>query len=250
MNETISIANWNLKIFGDSKANNTELMEVYASKVSKYDIIFLQEIRDKDGSSFARLCNMLPDYDCEISSRAGRSSSKEQYGIIYLKKFNITMIDYNPDGLDRWERPPVRADFIFRNYSFTTYNIHTKPDDVDSELKNLETLIDSQNNKRNIVVLGDLNADCNYYNPYSSSDFADWKWLINNDVDTTSGNSNCAYDRIIINSDAYNEFINIGIDYSDINEKVSDHYLIWTLIRDHDYQKDKTFKAYIDSIFN
>lgn len=245
INETISIANWNLQIFGDMKANNTELMDLYSSKVSKYDIVFLQEIRDKDGSSFKELCAKIPDYNCAISSRAGRSSSKEQYGIVYLKKFNMTIMEYNPDVLDRWERPPIRVDFIFKNYSFTAYNIHTKPDDVHSELKNLETLIDSQNNNRNIVVIGDLNADCNYYDRYSSSDFVDWIWIISNDADTTSGNSKCAYDRIIMNPDAYNEFIVSGIDFSDITEKVSDHYLVWALLRGYEYQKDKTFKAYV-----
>ena len=253
-NKTISIANWNLQIFGDSKANNTELMNLYAEKISKYDIIFLQEIRDKDGSSFVSLCSMLPDYDCIVSSRAGRSSSKEQYGIVYLKKFDINLVDYNPDSADRWERPPVRVDFQYNNYSFIVYNIHTKPDDVSSELHNLDSLVgsssDSGTAEQNIIVLGDLNADCNYYNPYSSTDFVDWNWVIGNDADTTSGNSDCAYDRIILNQDAYNEFIVTGIDFSGIDSKVSDHYLVWALLRDYDYQKDKTFKAYLNSMFN
>jgi len=250
LDKTISIANWNLQIFGDKKANDSMLMNSYAEKVSKYDIVFLQEIRDKDSSSFFALCNMLPDHDCQISGRAGRSSSKEQYGVVYLKKFNSNIIDYNPDGLDRWERPPLRVDFSFKNYSFTVYNIHTKPDNVSIEMKNLESLINSENNQGNLVVLGDLNADCYYYNPYSLSDFNGWKWIIGNDQDTTSGNSDCAYDRIIMNNNAYNEFIRVGIDSENIDTKISDHYLIWMLIRDHDYQKDKTFKAYLSSVFS
>jgi hypothetical protein len=159
------------------------------------------------------------------------------------------MIDYNPDSADRWERPPVRADFILvrtnNTYSFTVYNIHTKPDNVSLELGNLESLVNSQTNHDNIIILGDLNADCYYYTHYSSAVFFDWNWIINDDSDTTSGNSNCAYDRIILNKNAYDEFIITGIDSSDINEKVSDHYLVWALIRDYDYVKDKTFKAYI-----
>lgn len=245
---TISIANWNLQIFGDKKANDTELMNLYAGKISKYDIIFLQEIRDKDANSFYALCSMIPDYDCKISSRAGRSSSKEQYGIVYLKKFNADMIDFNPDSYDRWERPPVRVDFFYGNYSFTAYNIHTKPDNVSTELNTLESLINSEANKNNAIVLGDLNADCNYFNPYDSYSFNAWKWVIDDDADTTSGNSACAYDRIIMNDDAYNEFIRSGIDKENIDTKVSDHYLVYVLIRDHDYKKDKTFKAYLSSI--
>lgn len=248
--QTISIANWNLQIFGDKKANNSELMNLYAEKISSYDIIFLQEIRDKDSNSFFALCSMLPDYNCKISSRAGRSSSKEQYGIVYLKKFQLNIVDYNPDSLDRWERPPVRADIYYHNYSFTAYNIHTKPDNVSIELSNLESLISSETNQENLIVLGDLNADCNYFNPYSSSLFNDWKWVIDNNADTTSQNSDCAYDRIIMNNDAYREFIKTGIDKESIDIKVSDHYLVYALIRDNDYQKDKTFKAYLSSVFS
>jgi hypothetical protein len=248
--DTISVANWNLQIFGDSKANNTALMNLYAEKISHYDIIFLQELRDKDGSSFTTLCSMLPDYSCNVSSRAGRSSSKEQYGVIYLKKFNVTLIDYNPDVLDRWERSPIRIDIYYKNYSLSIYNIHTKPDNVSLELTNLEHLVDSEMSKRNIIILGDLNADCYYYDVYSASEFKDWKWLIENAADTTSGDSNCAYDRIIMNDDVHNEYLQSGIDTNDIDEKVSDHYLVWVLLRDADYQKDKTFKAFLSDLFN
>ena len=84
VNETFTVANWNLQIFGEKKANNTELMNIYASTISKFDIVFIQEIRDKSNTSFWKLCGMLPDYNCILSTREGRTSSKEQYGVIYL----------------------------------------------------------------------------------------------------------------------------------------------------------------------
>jgi len=96
INDTFVIGNWNLEIFGDKKASDPSLMNEYSDVINHYDIIFLQEIRDQDASSFIKLCGMLPDYECNISSRAGRSSSKEQYGIVYLKKFTLNrIIDYN-----------------------------------------------------------------------------------------------------------------------------------------------------------
>ncbi len=244
INETFTVANWNLQIFGDKKANDTVIVDYYAEKISDYDIVFLQEIRDKDGSAFTELCARLPEYRCIISSRAGRSSSKEQYGVIYLQKFNISLYDYSPDALDRWERPPIRVTILSRNYSIVAYNIHTKPDDATQEIYALEDLIKNERNPGNIVVLGDLNADCNYYDEdYETAfgKFNGWYWVITNSDDTTVGNSDCAYDRIILNQDAKKDYVAYGIETTEY----SDHYLVWVRLKDYDYEKDKTFKAYI-----
>lgn len=244
INETFTVANWNLQIFGDKKANDTLIVDYYAEKMSDYDIIFVQEIRDKDGSAFDELCNRLPDHECVLYSRAGRSSSKEQYGIIYLEKFDLEVYDYNPDPLDRWERPPIRATISLNNYSIVAYNIHTKPDNATQEIYALEDLIENSAISGNVIVLGDLNADCNYYDEYYENAFSKtvgWYWVIKNSDDTTSGFSDCAYDRIILNADAKNEYVAYGIEKTEY----SDHYLVWVRLRDYDYEKDKTFKGFM-----
>lgn len=249
LNETFIVANWNLQIFGDKKANDTVIVDYYAEKISDYDIVFLQEIRDKDGSAFTELCARLPEYRCIMSSRAGRSSSKEQYGVIYLQKFNVSLYDYSPDALDRWERPPIRVKIMSANYSIVAYNIHTKPDDATQEIYALEDLIKNERIPGNVIVLGDLNADCNYYDEnYETafSKFNGWYWVIKNSDDTTVGKSDCAYDRIIVNEDAEKEYVAYGIEKTEY----SDHYLIWVRLKGYDYEKDKTFKAYISHIIN
>ena len=140
--KTIKLANWNLQIFGDSKASKPEIMDFYRNTMDDYDIVFVQEIRDADGSAFVNLCSLLPEYDCKASSRAGRSWSKEQYGIIYKKGISIKEFkDYNPDIGDRWERPPIEVLFDVEGYEFRAYNIHIKPDDVVQELSNLEKIV-------------------------------------------------------------------------------------------------------------
>lgn len=226
--DTLKIANWNLEVFGTAKASDSNLMNIYESKIENYDIIFVQEIRDASNTAFPQLCAKLENYSCLESSRAGRSSSKEQYGIIYRKGINLTSFtDYNPDSLNRWERPPIKVDFNINGYEFSVYNIHTKPDDVKNELMNLEKIVE---NKGNVFVVGDLNADCSYYNPVNEKEFDDWKWLVPDSEDTTTSGSFCAYDRIIANNDANKEFISYGVDKTGINEDVSDHYLVWAEI--------------------
>ena len=222
---SIKIANWNLQIFGDTKSSNSQLMQIYSSIIEDYDIIFIQEIRDIDGSAFVDLCFLLPNYDCRISSRAGRSSSKEQYGIIYKKGIEIKEFkDFNPDSQDRWERPPVEVTFDIEGYDLIVYNIHIKPDDAKQEIDYLDDIVKIN---ENIIILGDLNADCSYYNNPSEPDFDNWNWLIGDNEDTTSSSTNCAYDRIILNQNSYGEYLNDGIYKSGITSDVSDHYLIW-----------------------
>jgi hypothetical protein len=89
-------------------------MDAIVRAVDQYDIVFLQEIRDNDGSAFVKLCARLPDYECINSSRAGNTSYKEQIGLLYRKGLNLTLFkDFNPDPQNRWHRPPVMAEFGF-----------------------------------------------------------------------------------------------------------------------------------------
>ena len=63
-----------------------ELRNVSVS-VMRNDIILLQEIRDKDESSIwallADIDNVQQQYQMELSARLGRTSSKEQYALLY-----------------------------------------------------------------------------------------------------------------------------------------------------------------------
>ncbi len=233
--ENFTIANWNANVFGVKKASDNELMNLYSSVIRNYDIVFLQEIRDESGESFKTLCSSLSSYDCDISSRAGRSSNKEQVGIIYRKGIKIiNFTDFNPDALDRWERPPIKLDFEINNYNFTAYNIHTKPTNASLELTNLEKVVSNQGNT---IILGDLNADCGYYEPGIENQFTHWNWIISDYDDTSISNSSCAYDRIIINDDAKNEFDAYGIFSKNITSEVSDHYLVWAEFKINESKK-------------
>lgn len=231
-NETLTIMNWNIQIFGISKFNKTEIREKIIDIISKADMVFIQEIRDKSGEAFKELCEQLNNsFKCNISSRAGRSSSKEQYGIIYKKDINITsFIDYNPDKMDRWERPPVEVGFIIGDYELRATNIHTKPENVTIELKNLEMLYYLSSWLGNRIWLGDFNADCGYYDENNKTVFLNEYWVIEDNDDTTATYSSCAYDRIIINNDMQQEYLRYGV-YKNITTEISDHYPVWVEIR-------------------
>jgi len=223
--EFISVAAWNLKIFGKSKAEDQELMSYYADKIDDYDIVFIQEIRDASGDAFRQLCAALPQHSCRASSRAGRSSSKEQYGLIFKDMELLEFQDWNeglPAGFeDVFERPPLTVKFRKDDFDFYATVIHTKPTDADAEITALERLVG--NISDDSIVLGDLNADCSYY---QRDDFSGWLWAVGDGEDTTVGRTDCAYDRILINSEAHNNYMGYGI-MDDVQPDQSDHYLIW-----------------------
>lgn len=226
----IRIASWNLQRFGQEKANNVSLMAYYVNKLDNYDIVVIQEVTDSTGEAFKKLCGSMTGYSCIESEREGTSSYKEQYGVFYK---GVTL----KDAVDRegtseakdFVRPPYSIDFNAGNWSFRLTTIHTDPDKVKTELKALETLLNADNYEGNEIIMGDLNADCSYY-PNPPTDFKSWEWAIPDKEDTTVKQSNCAYDRIIINNEAETHFINYGV-MRDVNADQSDHYLIYGLFK-------------------
>lgn len=199
----IRVASWNLQIFGEDKASNNTLMEFYASEIRKYDVFLVQEIRDISGQAFNKLCSMVPEYNCMVSDRLGRTTSKEQYGIIYKKGMTVTIKQY-VDVNDYFEREPI---YIFTSKeSFAL--IHTKPTDATNEINHMLAIT-------NYTIIGDLNADCDYYKGPKERN-----WLINED--TTTGKTVCTYDQII----SYNRYP-AGVDCNVIG---SDHCLIWLVV--------------------
>jgi len=74
--------------------------------------------------------------------------------------------------------------------------------------------------------MGDLNADCDYY-PYVLN-LDDWTWGIPSGEDTTTGKTDCAYDRIIFNKEASDNFESAGTDRN-VAPGLSDHYPIFAI---------------------
>ena len=82
---------------------------------------------------------------------------------------------------------------------------HTKPTDAVSELNYLDEVFDEAQEAFSTdlgMIMGDLNADCSYVSNanYAQLDLimdANFTWWIDKLADTTTSNSNCAYDRYI-----------------------------------------------------
>lgn len=220
----IRIGSWNLQRYGPTKAANDEKVRQITNKINDYDIMIVQEVTDSSGAAFNKLCAYLPSYKCFASDRIGSDTYKEQYGIIYkdAELINSYMISSNAI-----ERGPFVLEFKSDNWNFNIVTLHTRPNNVSLELTALEYILDTNPRFANdTVVIGDLNADCDYY-PYILN-LDDWTWGITSDEDTTTGKTVCAYDRIIFNKEASDNFVKAGIDRN-IASGISDHYPIFAI---------------------
>ncbi|KAK3105619.1 hypothetical protein FSP39_001974 [Pinctada imbricata] len=88
---------------------------------------------------------------------------------------------------------------------FVIIGDHTKPKNALSEIDSLRDVYDKVltefgDQAKNVLIAGDLNADCSYLHKEEKAKLrirqgSLFNWLIKEDTDTTVGNSDCAYDR-------------------------------------------------------
>jgi len=209
----LSIANFNIQVFGKTKADKPAVMDVLAKTIAQFDIVSIQEIRDSSDYAIKKLEQAVDalgtDYSYIIGPRVGRTYSKEQYAFMY-KTSSITpytSFTYDDSASDIFQREPFMAKFKAKSskFSFVLISIHTDPDDAEKEISALTNVVASAQTlfapEKDYIILGDLNADCNYFdeddttNPLRGPDYL---WLTTNDMDTTVATASCTYDRIII----------------------------------------------------
>ena len=81
--------------------------------------------------------------------------------------------------------------------------IHTDPDEAVEEMEALmdvHAAVQRRWNTDNILIMGDLNADCKYASGRARESLTlrtdpRFTWLIDDHVDTTTTRTHCAYDR-------------------------------------------------------
>ncbi|MFB0503614.1 MAG: endonuclease/exonuclease/phosphatase family protein [Candidatus Bathyarchaeia archaeon] len=254
---TIRIAAFNIQIFGESKRHKDYVMEVLVDIVREFDIVLIQEIRDSSEETAPYLLQWIneiegPEYRFVRSERLGRTTSREAYAYFFNSE-TVEIIEdsdrvYN-DASDVFEREPYIVSFRSGNFDFTLVGMHTKPDDAYSEIGNLTFVVSSilseNPEEKDIIVLGDLNADGRYFDeddpssPFKASEFY---WVITNEMDTMT-KTDYTYDRIVLVNATYShEYVEHSakvfyfdqeyeLNNSTLVLEVSDHYPIYAEFR-------------------
>ncbi|XP_054749693.1 deoxyribonuclease-1-like [Lytechinus pictus] len=161
---SLSIAAFNIQIFGVTKSGKDNVMDILAKILNRYDLILIQEIRDsrtnepavKELQDLVNRNNEDP-FLYVISERLGRSSSKEQYAYFYRpsKLELVTSYVFEETQGDVFQREPYIAYFK----SPTTYvkefiigGIHTQPDEAVAEIDNLVDVYSAIQEKYEVEV--------------------------------------------------------------------------------------------------
>ncbi|MFH1440849.1 MAG: endonuclease/exonuclease/phosphatase family protein [Candidatus Omnitrophota bacterium] len=249
----IKVASFNIQIFGQSKINKPEVMNVLSKIIREFDVVAIQEVRSTEDNVIPALLNYVNKqgykYDYLISKRLGRSSSKEQYAIVYNTKV-VSLIPNGSyvvdDSSDVFEREPFIAYFRSGNFDFKIVDNHIKPEDVSAELNHLSAVINKiydSSFERDVIVVGDMNADGSYFNENNLAKvFPAEVQLIGNNEDTTVAVSDNTYDRMMIcnttsdveyagKSGVFRWDAEYGITDVSFVKKVSDHYPVYALFR-------------------
>ncbi|MEW6748464.1 MAG: endonuclease/exonuclease/phosphatase family protein [Candidatus Micrarchaeota archaeon] len=256
-NATLTIATFNIQVFGESKRSKPGVMDVLTTIARRYDFMAIQEIRDSSETTlpiYLEQINALPgpDYEAISSPRLGRTSSKENYAFIYDPEV-LSLIpgtDYTfqdpPEGAstDLFQREPFIARFekIDGSFDFVIITIHTDPDETPQELSDLPLVLQDAMERfpdeDDFIMLGDMNADCSYLSQSYPLELrnSSFTWVVPDDADTTVKSTDCAYDRIIFTRATDDDFTGewgifrfdeeYGLNESQA-EEVSDHYPVW-----------------------
>ncbi|GHU72004.1 deoxyribonuclease [Spirochaetia bacterium] len=245
--EKIRICSFNIQIFGAAKMLKSEVVEILLDIISQADLVAVQEVRSASPEPVEQFMALLPEnYACVLGPREGRSSSKEQYWIIY-DTAKLTMVGGAtwPDEEDIYERDPLGVYFqSYDKFDFILINNHLQPSAAEQEINALPRVIawfQELWNESDVLVVGDFNADGFYYDESFLGDIfpePGYRIIITNEYDTTVAESDNTYDRIIITSSSIEDYAGShGVlrfdevyDFSQYTiepKEVSDHYPVW-----------------------
>jgi len=252
--EPIKVAAFNIQIFGQSKRSKPEVMEVLVDIAREFDVMLVQEIRDSGGETAPAYLELIngegASYAYIESERLGRSTSKESYAYYWntetVEYLEGTAYVYNDTG-DVFEREPYVASFSSGGFDFTLVGVHVKPDDAENEIGNLTVVVASilvsDPNESDVIVMGDFNADGGYFDEDGSSPLIGegYHWIVQNSYDTMT-KTDWTYDRMVLLDGTYlGEYVmdSCEVFYFDIvygvgqelTEEVSDHYPVYAVFR-------------------
>ncbi len=245
LDSKLRIASFNIQVFGQSKVSNPLVTQALVQILDRYDLIFIQEIRDSNNTAIFDLLDRLnaksdKNYKMQLSDRLGRTVSKEQYAFIYNED-RVTPLDMRTfdDKDDLFEREPYIGHFRAGELDFSVVGIHVTPRAVKQELNALSAVyrdVAARYDHNSIIVLGDMNADCDYYNPSLGFQFFDDEAteLIPENTDTTVGSNLCTYDRALaFGNMAKRASVGAAFNFQDafqmrieLAKEISDHYPI------------------------
>lgn len=245
----ITIASFNIQVFGESKLNKPDAMKILVDVVRRFDVVAIQEVRAKSDDILPRFLALInadgSKYDYAIGPREGRTNSKEQYAFIYdtrtieIDRPSLYVVG-DPD--DMLHREPFVGAFRVKGlppdqaFTFTLIDIHTDPDETDVELNVLDDVYVAVRRdgrgEDDVILLGDLNVDDRHLGELGK--LPNMTWTIRGTP--TNTRQKAQYDNMVFDQTATTEYTGRSGVFNLIDEyglseaqalEVSDHFPIW-----------------------
>ncbi|OCT83437.1 hypothetical protein XELAEV_18025979mg, partial [Xenopus laevis] len=224
---------------------------------ARYDIIVILEVFDAKEKAAKKLVEQLNScsdgvrYNYVLSTPLGRREYKEQYLFVYREEQVKVKDTYQYEDMqhgdeDSFAREPFIVRFEAKKSAakdFVLIPIHTTPKDSVQEIDELYDVYEHVKKKwrtKNIILLGDFNADGAYVSNKKMKTIRlrtdpDLHWLIDDDTDTTAiKTTDFSYDRIVVHTSILKHIVpksakpfNFQEEYElsyDEAVAVSDHY--------------------------
>lgn len=173
--ETIRIAAFSLRVFGDAKANDPARLDFIADRIAEQAVkglCVVDELKDADGSALNKLeaavsASAHMAISAVFSLRVGSGSAAEQFGYFWNPQLMDITGPVATILFDEIERDPGVATFkAAAGFDFTVCAFHTRPDSQAAELKAELAFLDDvfkrvqdQNiHENDIIFVGDFNA--------------------------------------------------------------------------------------------
>ena len=179
LDETLSIATWNIREFGKRRRSEAAIHYI-AEVIGQFDLVGIVELRDNlqdlqrilpilgpywgavysdaipdDGGNDERICFLYDGRACIFNGMAARATApRKKRGTEYL-----------PD--EDWWRPPYLASFSAGNYDFLALSVHVRWGDDDTaraqEIQRLANWLEGKIQSKNcedqdVIVMGDFNT--------------------------------------------------------------------------------------------
>ena len=250
---TITIASWNIQVFGPAKLADPARMDIIVKTLKRYDITAIQEVREAGQTLAPTLIGLMnadgSNYNYVISNRLGHSTQKEQYLYVY----DDSVIDhvagregYGFEPNDEYSREPFYAMFKAGNFDFYLMAIHTSPSNLNVSIPALDTTYEhlqygTSGQENDIIFLGDFNAKSPSSTVTSTAVMTDLATVPNIVFlfdEATNTNGDRAYDNIVFQSNYTTEYTGEHGTFDfwtpeglpeDVGDNISDHMPIWAM---------------------
>lgn len=202
--------------FTISKGRNERISNEYINIIKEYDILYVYGIERRTFTEFSDMMLRLESHDYIV--RSGDLFSMFIYNKNNLKFDKELILE---DNIFTNEPHIVRFN-VSDNKIITLIGVNINNRDATMEIRKLDSLYNSiSKNNKNVIIMGNLYADCLYHN---TNDLQDYIWLIN---ETTKHRNMCVYDNIIVKQNIYRNILDYGV-FSDVNNNylLSSHYPI------------------------